>query len=152
LKGSGVRVWVTYARMIPLNATAVQQRFAASCGLEGLTAGLMLDGTPCAEVLAEQMRTVGLAMGSGGVGSEMVDAPMVSSGCIKERHLGSAPKYMQHPCLHVSFMLPTFCNQQHALACNQQDPTPCVSFSLSDFAGDSPSRWYHRSTGSSRDR
>jgi hypothetical protein len=76
--GSGVRVWVTYARMIPLNATAVQRRFAASCGVEGLTAGLMLDGTPCAEVLAQAMRTVGLAVPTGGVGLEMVDAPMVS--------------------------------------------------------------------------
>jgi hypothetical protein len=73
------RVWVSYTRMAPMNATVLQTRIAASCGVESLTEGLDLTGGPCAASLTEQLRDRGAPLNeTQGVGLLMSEAPMVS--------------------------------------------------------------------------
>lgn len=77
--GSGERlVWVSYTRMTPLNATALQSRVADACGVDKLTGGLTLDGTLCADVLSQLLRDSGVELGQEGVGLATTDAPVVS--------------------------------------------------------------------------
>jgi hypothetical protein len=73
------RVWVSYTRMAPINATTLQRRIAASCGVEALTGGLDLTGGPCAVSLSDQLRDRGMPLSeTGAVGLVNNEPPMVS--------------------------------------------------------------------------
>jgi len=72
------RVWVSYTRMTPLNATDLQQRVSEACGIEALQSGQVLDGSLCADQLNVQLLMKGADLSKGGVVLEVIEDPMVS--------------------------------------------------------------------------